>query len=662
MSTNYTVGYYDPDLSGSLDNYRRENDAYQILRTNQKITFRTPVFKDTITAVRPGPTPIDFEENTDWVANSDDLDDTAMSQCVLNDAMFNRTLVKSITIISSVTASFPIVMSYQQLWPIVYVESTLNTNTPITVTPDTIRQMIQDISILKSSLLQSGTPWADTTASIVVLDIDLYATNDHNYIRGESYTINTFDVPGKKNVILPVQGPFYRKDLKITIPEYSTSQSEFVLEHGLHYQVINCDLGKTKISHHPDGVHSGILISFPFAGVVNLDYRAFGGEAAARDVERLYNEYKNIASFLSGRDFMTAGTLADAVPVRTLEQRLLAVEEELRILTPGAISYADTTHLQSFKYILQAPMGNTNLHWYNIASLYLVEGANTPVLADRFKFRMTTTSGTISDVTVAVDLTAPEPDRVKITADNTLIRTGYELFDSSSPVPVNVPRFRVIWNNVPGVISGAILQIGFHLPTSTETVGLEDLSGRASCWKPTPTDAAPRNPQSDAIALPDGASVWSSSSSSSLQEVKMLGSAKPYRLFEGSLQVHPILTNVAPIVPVTLVYKTFDLKSINKLSMIINDGDQNSVEYNSYPLYDETDNSLTAYFNVSIRDMAPSNPITYTPRLKMIIKTNPTNSNAIEINMSSEDTLTLTQDMVDNLSTAAVRYILASVL
>lgn len=63
------IGYYDPDITGSLPNYKEIGRGYRLLATGQKIEFRVPVFKDSLAGTLIGGVGVEFAEGVHWTAD-----------------------------------------------------------------------------------------------------------------------------------------------------------------------------------------------------------------------------------------------------------------------------------------------------------------------------------------------------------------------------------------------------------------------------------------------------------------------------------------------------------------------------------------------------------------------------------------------------------------
>lgn len=197
----------------------------------------------------------------------------------------------------------------------------------------------------------------------------------------------------------------------------------------------------------------------------------------------------------------------------------------MRKFLSGTPSYGEKTTGSSRIYKITSP--DNNLHWWNLATLYKVDGSEDIITADRMHFRVAMMqSKFMMDVYVAFNLNNPDGNKLTVSVVSENYPRGYVPFVDYSEVDVIIrPQFRVIWNKSDSVLSGAVLQIGMELKNIiTETIGIEDFSGEESCWTLVPSVVTAIPGQDSAVELPglsvagDLQFIWDTDNPNSAQE------------------------------------------------------------------------------------------------------------------------------------------------
>lgn len=556
------MDYQTPDLTASLPNYKQPDKLYKILPSDTgKITieFGRAVFLETITVTQIGSPNVPLVQGVDWTIGSRDATTEASIQAT--DSTFTKILVTSVTI-NTRSVAFTVSIGYQCLYPVTLGNVLIN-DTYVELTPALILDIQNRLSAMESLVtLDETDTLADTEALPVLLSEDLEGLNDDNYVKNEIHAVNTYS---NKRVIRPVCGGFYTNGLIL-----ARKSNGVQLVKDVDYIVYDCDRGRTSITSNTSGVHRLIRIVADLQDQISVSYRAFGGEVTYNDMKALNSTVSAIYAYLKEKVFLTTESLGQIPSYLEMQQRIVSLEDDVRQLQAETPTYGDSSFYVAKSHRLKTT--NTNLNWYTIAKLYTVAGTTTPVVADRMHFRMSlVNSGIMADVFAGFNLTnSDNPFTLDVVGVN--MAKGYVPMTNYAGLSNIVrPQFRVIYNNTVGTGSGVFLQIGLALPTMEETLGLENLSGKESCWiftEPGATNTAPAN---TAVTLPNNSYIWDSANPDSKQFVKQMSRPEGWLVYGGSLPVAGMV-NVADFSITTILGTVFDLKSIKKIRMEFYDG------------------------------------------------------------------------------------------
>jgi hypothetical protein len=490
------MGYTDPDKTGTAAECKITNDVFKLYRSDQIIQFAMPVYYDSIIIEHLGTTDA-LTKDTDYIVNEEAS--TEMAQIMASDTTWNSVLVNSIKILNTNNDTGNFQLSYQQLFPDA-VSYNYYKGSNIELTPDVILSMMNNISNLQNAWSVAYVAAANFTAAsstTKIAEVDLDDTNANNVITDEAHTINT-----TSGIVLisPSYGSFYDSNLTVKVKDTGV-----VLNKGTDYSLQGFNALKTKASTATAGVYDYIKISATIVGDVLITYHAFGGLPALSNFKELSSRVGAMETFLSGNALLTTNGLAKNATILDLTNRLIAQEDKVRLLTDGA-NYGDvTTNTTS---LIKVTAVDNNVNWWTIASLYKVSGATTLIYTDTFNFHMQLMNSNVQlSGNILVDLTKTDVlDQLKIA-----------ILNNSSELDKYKIQFRVVYNQTAGSYSGAYLQVGIALQDYLqETIAIEDLSGKESCFVMTPTNQSALSPQNDSILLPDGTSTWSSTNTSSL--------------------------------------------------------------------------------------------------------------------------------------------------
>lgn len=558
------MSYFTPDLTGTLETYRVDIDIFSLFEQGQKIVFPNgPIFLDTLTVTDVADSNVTLIDGTDWEAQAEDIDTTTISRMKAQDPTFNRVLISAITILKDLTAGAQkVTMSYQKLYPVT-MKAAIGEGGGIDFTPELLADMMTRLGAIEASMGSPANMVVPSTISPKVLDFDQHGALAANLIEDEVHLVNTFEA---FNLISPVQGAFFRDSVVVT--KVDTSE---VLVEGVDYLIKGFNAAHTKHTSNTSGVYTLIHILRELASEVSITYRAVGGEVTADAMKNVIEQTNGISEYLGTRAFLTPQSLTVTTPYQSIVNRMLTLEDQMRSLaTIGSPTYGDTTN--GTTVVKQLAAADTQQHWWNIATLYQVDGASDIFLSDRARFRLKLVGGKImADLTIGVDLTL-DRDNFTVVTDNFVGNLGYDLFGASDVTPPPIPQFRVIWNDAGGnPNSGIVLQMGTQLPGLTDTLVIEDYSGIESAWKVTPYVGSPESPSDDTITLPDGSSIWDSLSATSFDLVKTMPTVdKLYRAWEGSVALDTLDTDnaIAHLLP-----DYFRAEDAKMAQLVILDGD-----------------------------------------------------------------------------------------
>jgi hypothetical protein len=507
---------YSLDPSGTHPDYRATNVITVVFKKDQVITFDSPVFLNSISISTMGTIPTPMTYGVDWTEH--EVDDTSIGYFKTTYRDFDKTLIKSISIIRNVVSDIRIKMDYQQIHSINGVS--VVDGSDLTFTPQLLGSLLSRISNLEINRNISSNQSDVDVSDIKMLLEDQHKKNLDNYVSDEVHLVNTFD---RKNIITPIYGAFFRNSVKIETNTYT-------LIRDVDYVIVCLDREKTRRTDDPDGVYTAILVTYAYAGELKVSYHAYGGQPTIHDIITINRQLSALREHILAAQYLTIDGLSSAPLLTEMKNRLDGLDGAMRALSGGLPNYGDVTNGIARKISLTAT--NTNLNWFTIATLYKVTGSSDIYTSDRMKFRMKLqNAGIMADVSVSVDVLT---STFIVESTNVVQDLGYSLYGDISVSPVTAPLFRVVFNNELGTMSGICLQIGIPLYGLQEVLGIEDTSGIESCWKLVSPNGTV-SPSNTDILLPDGVSIWSSASDTSYKLEKMMPPASSgYLLWHGA--------------------------------------------------------------------------------------------------------------------------------
>lgn len=558
-----------PDVTGQHPDYLIDNFVKVVMVQDQKLSIPAVAFENSISVSMISTVNIvPLEKGKDWVIRDDDIDYDAMSQLKLLNPLFNKRVVKSITMVRPFVTEYKVNIIFQSVY---MTDSSykLHHDTLIEPTPESMADAVARIEYLESITTPVDMAVPDDKEP-KLLEIDPGMVLVANKIVNEDHDIN---VPRNKMFIKPTGGPFYKSSLSIT--KVDTGR---VLVEGVDYHVVGLDIGRTKATTTTDQVYKFIMFITPLVGNVRINYHAYGGEVTLYDARVMEEEINSILSYLSKSQFLTPDDLGHTTPINNIYNKLARMEDNMRRLCIfGTPSYGDVSHGGSLRKKIDA--GDMEMHWWSIATLYKVDGAEDIVISDTAKLRISTLyTKFVFDAIVTVNLNAPENERLQVSVLSPIYPKGYIAFTDYEGLNYLVrPQFRILWNAHPNKDSGIVLQMGFPLKQFVEeTIGVDDWSGTESCWKLIPEVAAAATPEDNHIVLPNG-DIWDNLTSYSHSESMLVPFPDGHIIWAGSTPLNRPIAGGLHFDLNHFMEKDIDIRKIRKMRFDL--AEQGNVNY-----------------------------------------------------------------------------------
>lgn len=552
--------YLTPDLTGENQLYKSGNNAHVVFQTDQRIEFNKSVFANSINVILPESHNTPLIYRVDWDIKPEDIDYNAISQCKVKDPSFDKQLVKSITIVKPIASQIKINVSFQMLYPLHSTKALYNSE-PLEFTPNDWLEILQTLKY-HEMLLSPIKDMTSVESKIPrLLEIDPDMNRPENFVQGEMHEM---DVPNNIQFIHPICGAFFSNTLKIK--DVSTN-TDMVL--GRDYDIFALDVHRTKMAGdvNKSGVYNFILIKKPIIGFVKIDYHAFGGDVTLYDQRVIEDNIQNVIAFLNNSKFLTPESIGGTDIVRQLVQRTTKLEEDMRLLcSTGRPNYGDIKNNVNLLMKITSP--DTDYHWWNIASLYKVDGSEDIVTADRMHLRIhALQSGMMFDAMFAVNLN----NKVNKFDIDILSDIYPKFFDSLNSYDIDnivYPQFRVVWNENMTQESGIYLQIGLALKNiAVETLAIENLSGIESCWKLVPSVVTEVGSEDIIFSLPSTNHTWSNVHPDSKAEGMMIPFTEGHLIWAGSQSLNRPLAGRKSFTIDHYLPKDIDISKFKKLRL-----------------------------------------------------------------------------------------------
>jgi hypothetical protein len=488
------MSYSLPDYTGADPRFKKQNVAFLVYKNGAVFEFvDSPIFADTLVVKLADGSDTTLVKDTDWTYEGDDLSSHYIGQAKLANPDFDRDLIKSIKFIGTRYLNQKVIMSFQE-WKMTSPGLVSGDGSPVELNPDTLGYILSTLAGLSNQVSASGSTLSDTTAAPTLLLEDIQKERSANLITNEVHDIST---ASGKRIIIPVNGEFFRDS---TVVRYNN----VALIRDVDFTVGGFS-ALTAHTSNTSGIYRFLVINKEIEGSVNVDYHAVGGSVSQKDVRNLYEKIEAMRVFLAGNNFVTASSIPSTTAYQHLAARQAELENQMRALLSGSPTYQDATGGTVAKRTVTAP--DAGFHWYNLARLYKVSGSDDIVLTDQYRVRVRFTELKVT-VSIVVDVDWNSTRKpVSFRTESLIVDPLYTGLTDVSAAAAVYPMFRVITNQVGSTFSGAFLQVGVPIGMLTSHMEVEDLSSVESCWI---TDTATTGTPSDnAIALPDGSSVWS---------------------------------------------------------------------------------------------------------------------------------------------------------
>ena len=524
-----------PDLTGNNTACRKTNDARMVIKQDQVIEFHDSVFADSIEMILVANLNVTktLVRGIDWEVRDSDIDYEAMSAMRLREPTFLTTLVKSITMIRSYVSDYKVSLDYQTLYPLPSTIALKNYPDKVEFTPESWIEVLE--SVKRHELLLA--PIQDIHASGIIkqpllLEPDPYQERSANLIVDELYEVN---VPNKVAVIHPIHGAFFRDTLsvrQVTVSAVGGVSYGDTLVEGIDYKIYGFDSSKTANIVNTSGIYKFIVITTAIVGTLAITYHAYGGDPTLYDIRAHDESINNLTTYILDSQLLTAETVANAPVVINMINKLTSLEEEMRILAQqGRPNYGDATDGNTLLKVVTSSSPK-EMHWWTIAELYKVSGSEEVFISGTMKLNIQMLYKKISftaHVSANLDntftnsetgITYQVCDAFKVSCPISQVPLGYEPYVEYSGLSnLSRPQFRIIWNKNAVENSGIYLQLGMRLnDVVTETIAVEDVSGKESCWKLIKSSEQISSPEDDIILLPSGNHTWSVDNVDSKQE------------------------------------------------------------------------------------------------------------------------------------------------
>ena len=530
------MSYHAPDLTGIDPLHRILNDVHSIFAAEQKIFFGTAVFADSIELSLIGTVPTkQFVEGVDWEVRADDYDTPTISRVKVYESTFNKRLVRSITIIHPfVNADYLVNANYQRLYPN-QIRTAIYNNETLAWTPPLAVAVLEELDKLRLQVSRAKDVSSPESDNVGILEVDIDQSNLQNKIYNEKHELNTVE---GVCYIQPIYGSFYN-DRTLVVRYPATNR---VLVKDIDYRVVGINVAKTKITASTSSVFDFILITTEIVGVLEIDYHAFGGEASLANFKELLSQIRNMTSYMNEAQFVTETTLGHTSVINAMTHRIVSLEENMRRLLSGTPSYGDKT--SGVSRLVKVTAEDSSLHWWNLATLYKVDGSDDIVNADRMHLRISTLySKFMMDVYISANMNNPADNKFAVSVASESYPRGYVPFvDYSGVDNILRPQFRILWNEDSTRQSGITLQIGLELKRIlTETIAIEDFSGAESCWILLEQSDEAFAPLDSVVELPargisgDPAFVWDLNNPNSRQESTLVPFSQGHLVWAGSM-------------------------------------------------------------------------------------------------------------------------------
>ena len=538
------------DLTGTNPFFLSTGNRFAAFEIPFKVEFGRPVFLESLSAHRATPDLLSWDpepQGGNWVINPDDIDQTAMSLGILMDETFNKTLVKSVTIVGSQVETRHWLFEYQEFVKPIE-ESELGNKGP-DPTPGLMKDMIEKIDFLMLVKDPIRSITADILNGVQILPEDVTGLAVENFIEDERHAAN---VPAGKAVIIPGAGSYFEHDVVLT-----NVANDSALVRDVDYEFVAINKPKTRVAEHTSGVFDYILLLKPFVGDIDVTYHAFGGEVTVHDMRAMKDIISDVIMRLREGNYLTNDSLQATQTIIQILERLSTVEDHV-------------SHYVVAEHRFEA--ATDGKHWLSIGELYRDQWS--PAILSTSHTHLTIqseTQGWVYDANLSINIDRLH-EKLRIDVNSSLDRFGhFSLGEYADFTNRRIPEMRVVWNkNNAGTLSGLVLQIGLHMTANqVESVSVWDKSGNASALELYPNKLGTVNAIDNDIPLPDG-QIWNPNSGVSHEEHAVLCPSEGYLVWGGGISMNEIHHSPTPFEHL-IVLDDVAISSIKKLTFTVYD-------------------------------------------------------------------------------------------
>ena len=376
-----------------------------------------------------------------------------------------------------------------------------------------MKELVENVNFLVLTRDPLNSITSTTINNISVLAEDLTGMLLANRVYNEQHEVN---VPGNKLFIRPGAGSFYTHDLIIVNP--STGNS---LIRGVDYEIVGINRPKTRVTEHTSAVYEYIKLLQPYVGILNVSYRAFGGEVSVKDINAIKDVIADLVRMMADGLFLTADTLPYSLPIIQILERLATLEDHVH-------HYVTAHH----RYVADS----TGKHWFTIAELHLDDWTPDVITAAQIQLALKSPSRRWAyEAMISVNLTR-EHERARVNVISSLDKHNhFSIGEYTNIDERNIPEIRIVWNDDAGDLSGGQIQIGMHMEAGQhELLSVYDKSGNGSDIVVRPNIAGTDIVYDDSIRLPDN-SLWVSTDTIAEEARALICPEEGYLIWGGAM-------------------------------------------------------------------------------------------------------------------------------
>ncbi|MCP4394398.1 MAG: hypothetical protein GY804_09075 [Alphaproteobacteria bacterium] len=520
------------DPTGVNPDFFVPDKRFGVHKNRQEIDLKGSYYKDSfILYLIEGTSKELLIEDLDYTITANDYDDQSTGEAIAYSPTFDKTLIKSVTILRNSQARYIISWAGQVLFKYVADSAILETDDQIR---SLLRQYDHDIKGLQEVIYGNSGAGIPEKTPIKILEEDIHGTNPDNMMTNELRKIDT-SMDGSC-LVYPEAGCFFENTMSVI-----NGETGLPLQKGIDYDLIKDQLELCMRSNNPSPIKTYVFFKGTLVGSILLTYHAVGGKPTIQSMIDSSRSNDAVIEYLKANLFITNETIDDAPPFSAVNTKLEDLQRVMRrLLIEKSATYGDITDGQSIVLKMIAP--DNELHWYSIATLYQVDGSQTITEYDMFNIRCETAESKLMfEADIVASLYNQDGNKFRVNTRNNLLPMNYIPFDDYTSIDNKIiPMFRIVWAAMADATkTGIVLQIGFRFKEFlTDRLCIESYSGRESCWKFVAQSAEAIGPEDDLIPLPGGG-TWHSTHQGTPdhecnQAVAVLPDLKGYLAFGGT--------------------------------------------------------------------------------------------------------------------------------